>query len=83
MEATASNNIGSTFHFTRVQYYLSQISIIHDGGTETLMEDTWILVNAEEDTQVDLGDHAITQVEAIHFYIGVEEEVNHKRKMKS
>ena len=78
MEAMATNNMENTYFFTRLQYYISQISIIHDGGTETLIEDTWILVNAAYETTVDLGDHEIETVEAIHFHIGVEEAVNHE-----
>lgn len=77
MQQTATNNLESNYHYTRLQYYISQISIIHDGGTETLMEDTWILVNAENATEVDLGDHNIESVEGIKFSVGVEEAVNH------
>lgn len=77
MQQTATNNMESNYHYTRLQYYISQISIIHDGGTETLMEDTWILVNAANATEVDLGDHNIESVEGIKFSVGVEEAVNH------
>lgn len=77
MEQTATNNLESNYHYTRLQYYISQIFIVHDGGTETLMEDTWILVNANNATQVDLGDHNIESVEGIKFSVGVEEAVNH------
>lgn len=71
------NNIDHDFNVTRLQYYISEISIIHDGGTETAIQDKWILVNANQPTQVDLGDHDVTAVEGVHFHIGVNEAVNH------
>jgi hypothetical protein len=77
MNQTATNNMENNYYYSRLQYYISQISIVHDGGTETLMENTYILVNAANATQVDLGDHSIDAVEGIKFSIGVEEAVNH------
>lgn len=77
MNQTATNNMESNYYYSRLQYYISQITIIHDGGTETLMEDTWILVDAANATEVDLGDHNIEAVEGIKFSVGVEEAVNH------
>lgn len=77
MNTGAKNNIDNDFNVSRLQYYISEISIIHDGGTETAIEDLWILVDASEATKVDLGDHNITAVEAIHFHIGVDEAHNH------
>jgi hypothetical protein len=44
---------------------------------ETAIEDFWILADASGPTQVDLGDHSIDAVEAIHFHIGVDPDHNH------
>ena len=77
MNMGAKNNIDNDFNVSRLQYYISEISIIHDGGTETGIEDLWILVDASEATKVDLGNHNITAVEAVHFHIGVDAEHNH------
>ncbi len=56
----------------RVEYYVSQISITHDGGQTTDIEDTWLLVNSFSPELYDLGEHDINSVESVSFYIGVE-----------
>lgn len=73
----AENNIGNKFEVKRLEYYVSEISILHDGGVETTIDDLYILVNASEPTNVPLGNYDITTVEAIRFYIGVDEASNH------
>ena len=44
---------------------------------ETAIPNKWVLVNASEATEVDLGSHDVTNVEAVHFHIGVDSSVNH------
>lgn len=73
----AVNNLNNNFNVTRLEYYISEISILHDGGNETMIEDLWILVDATEPTQVDLGSHNLNEVEGIRLHIGVDEEHNH------
>lgn len=68
---------GYNFSITRLQYYISQISITHDGGQVTEVEDTWLLVNAGQAEDFDLGKHSITSVESISFFIGVDPNHNH------
>ena len=77
METGAKNNIDHDFEVTRLEYYISEITITHDGGTETTIEDLWILVDADQDTQVDLGDHDINAVEKVSFSTGVDPDHNH------
>jgi hypothetical protein len=77
LEMGAQNNLGHDFKLHRLEYYLSEIVIIHDGGTFTPVEDVWILVNADEPTQVSLGSYAIDQVEGINIHIGVDPDHNH------
>ncbi len=77
MLSTSSNNMGLEFQFDRLEYYISNISIQHDGGTSTAVEDLYLLVDAGEDTQVDLGSYDIESIEGITFSIGVDEDVNH------
>ncbi|HHS95916.1 MAG TPA: T9SS type A sorting domain-containing protein [Phaeodactylibacter sp.] len=77
LDMGAKNNIDNDFKVTRLEYYLSEISIIHDGGTVTNIEDFWALVDATEETIIDLGMHNINDVEAVHFYVGVDPEHNH------
>lgn len=77
METPAKNNLDHDFEVTRLEYYISEISITHDGGMETTVEDLWILVDAEESTQIDLGDHDINMVEKVSFSTGVDPDHNH------
>ena len=76
MNSPAKNNMDHDIEFTRLEYYISGITIIHDNGTATPVPDTWILVNAASATEVELGSFPVTQVEAIHFTIGVDPEHN-------
>jgi Secretion system C-terminal sorting domain len=78
LNTPAKNNKDNDFKLTRLEYYLSEISLLHDGGTETTIEDLWVLVNANETTSIDLGDHNITNVEAIRFHVGVDPDHNHE-----
>lgn len=77
MQTVGTNNLNQEFKVTRLQYYISEISITHDGGTETIIDDTWILVDAANETTMNLGNYDITTVEKITFHIGVDEEHNH------
>lgn len=71
------NNLGERFKLDRLEYYISQISITHDGGKVTTVENYWILVNTAFETDEILGDFDIQNVESITFYVGVEQAVNH------
>ncbi|MEL7221353.1 MAG: MbnP family protein [Bacteroidota bacterium] len=77
METAVVNNQGSNFNFTRLEYYIAEISLIHDGGQETMVNDLYMLVDASEETTQELGEMAVTTVEAIRFHIGVDEATNH------
>jgi hypothetical protein len=63
---------------TRIEYYLSQLEIQHDGGQWTAVEDTWLLLDAGSDITVSLGSFAIAQVEGIRFWVGVETPTNNE-----
>lgn len=71
------NDKGDKFTITRFEYYISKISITHDGGTVTDIPNHYILANAENDVKEDLGSHNITNVESVSFYIGVDTPNNH------
>lgn len=77
MNSAAKNNMDHDFEVTRLEYYISGITIIHDNGTATSVPDTWILVNAASATEVYLGSFPVNEVEALHFTIGVDPEHNH------
>lgn len=72
------NNLGHDFEVTRLEYYISEITIVHDGGSETEVEDFWILADASDDGSYELGSFDISMVEAIRFHIGVDPDHNHE-----
>lgn len=75
--STATNNNGVQFNVDRLQYYVSQVSIIHDGGQMTQVPGTWFLIDASGTFSEVLGNFSVNNVEGIRFGIGVEQAVNH------
>ena len=74
---TASNNLGHSFNVVRMEYYLSEITLIHDGGQDTTIDNLWILVDAGSPTTVPLGSFNISALEGIRFAVGVDSAHNH------
>jgi len=68
---------GVKFKADRLEYYISEITLIHDGGQETMVEDLWVLVRANLITSVDLGNLDVTELEGLRFSIGVDSDHNH------
>lgn len=73
----AQNDLGNNFNVTRLEYYISKISIKHDGGMTTPVPNHYILANGGQAVVDDLGSFNITNVESISFHIGVDTPVNH------
>ena len=78
----AYNNIaksekGADFTISRISYYISNISIKHDGGIITSVPDHYILVKGDKDVTDPLGSFNITNVESITFSIGVDTPENY------
>ncbi len=74
---SSTNNLGNDFKLTRVDYYISGISILHDGGQQTDIPDTYLIVKGDNDFYTDLGSLNITNLEGIKFSIGVDADQNH------
>ena len=74
---TALNGYDEDFRASRMEYYLSEFTLIHDGGQETNVDATWVLVDAHVMTTVPLGNFDITALEAVRFGVGVDPAVNH------
>lgn len=72
------NNVENDFLVGRLQYYISEIKVIHDGGTITPVEDKYILVDALDPKMEDLGQLDLTTIEGITFSIGVNQPVNNE-----
>jgi len=74
----SQNNMNGSFKLTRMEYYLSNFAIIHDGGQTISLPDTVIaLVKAGQPTSVSLGNFNLTNIEGIKFYVGVPKNFNH------
>ncbi|MBT8327797.1 MAG: T9SS type A sorting domain-containing protein [Bacteroidia bacterium] len=72
----AQNDMGDDFKLQRMEYYISEISITHDGGMVTNAFDVYTLQRANKRDTILLGNFNITSVEAINFSIGVDPGVN-------
>lgn len=73
---TAQNNLAQDFRITRVDYYLSGITIIHDGGQELAVPGHYILVKGNSNLSDLLGSFNVSNVEKIKFSVGVESPTN-------
>ena len=77
LNTETKNSIGNKIQFTRVQYYLCNFKIVHDGGQETVVPDSHYLVDASINNELDLGTHNVTTIEKIIFSVGVDGSKNH------
>ena len=76
LNTQSKNDLGNAFNLKRMEYYISEISITHDGGKITKAEDVYILVNAATNDEYSLGEMDVTTVEGIQMSIGVDPGVN-------
>lgn len=77
-DVVGTNNLSDTYILERVEYYISEISILHDGSQEIKIPDLWVLVDGfDQVTEIDLGNHLIDQIEGVSFYVGVDPDHNH------
>lgn len=73
---TAQNDLMQNFRITRVNYYISGIEILHDGGISTPVPNKYILAKDSNNVSELLGSFDVTNVEGIKFFIGVESPTN-------
>ncbi len=73
---TSTAELGYEFNAKRIQYYISNIKLIHDGGMETLIDEHF-LIDAAHDFIGHLGNPDINTFEGIKYSIGVDESLNH------
>lgn len=71
--STATNNLGNTYSLSRMEYYLTKFTIVHNGGQLlTVSDDVVALVNAGDgSTEIDLGLQNVSAIEGIRFHVGV------------
>jgi hypothetical protein len=72
------NGANYQYNITRLDYYISEIKITHDGGQVTPVNNVWLLVKMPKDSSFNLGVFPnIQTVEGIEFSIGVDTAHNH------
>jgi len=80
LNQTDQNDLMQDFEYTRVQYYINGITLIHDGGQQLALNDSIIFfvdaASSGETTEY-LGIHLITALEGIKFHVGVDSSLNH------
>jgi len=69
--------VGSFYRPELLRYYISKITIHHDGTKSTPLPDTYLLVDAKEVQRYSLGDLDVAVVDSITFFIGIDKERNH------
>lgn len=73
---TVNSPNGNDVNVSRLEYYISQIELIHDGGQSTLLNEKYFLVNATSSFTGNLGSLNITSLEKIKFSVGVDNKPN-------
>jgi hypothetical protein len=73
---TAQNDLMQNFRITRIDYYISSIKIIHDGGIETAVPNKYIIAKGNATVISSLGNFNVTNVEGVKFSVGVEAPIN-------
>ena len=81
MNTVETNSMSHDFKITRLQYYITRISIIHDGNqTTSVGDDVVALLNVNDEliSTIPLGALSISSVEGVKFHIGVYSPVNNE-----
>lgn len=75
--ANAVNNLNNSFQFDRLEYYISEVTLVYDGAQDTTLSDLYFLVNASNNLNVLLGTFNFSTLESIKLGIGVDSARNH------
>lgn len=70
------NNLGNPFKLNRIQYYVDEIILIHDGGSIDTA-DALTLVDGFNVTSINLGMFTLDSLESLRFAVGVNASLNH------
>ncbi len=75
--SVGTNNLGNQFKVNRLEYYISKVNIIHDGGQITPATTEYFLVDGQAGLNAMIGNLNITTLEGVQLGIGVEDPANH------
>ncbi len=67
-----TNNLNNNLEFTRVDYYISKITLIHDGGMQTAVPNKYLFVQGNSNYAEGLGQFNVTNIEGVKFHVGVD-----------
>ena len=70
------NNLGNPFKLNRIQYYMDEIILVHDGGSSDTAA-ALALVDGFNETSLNLGTFTVDSLESIRFAVGVNASLNH------
>lgn len=76
LNTAMTNNMGDELKIARLEYYISDIKLVHDGGQITSALDVYMLARGNKNDTITLGNFDVTTIEAIQFAIGVDPGVN-------
>lgn len=77
LENPFNSDEGYAYRPDRLQYYISEPMVIHDGGQTTPASNRYFLIDAGAAVDLDLGEMDVEQVEGVQFSIGVDSAHNH------
>lgn len=77
LDKISQNNLGNQFTFSRLDYFISSITLHHDGVENLSLPEIYILVSKGEEVNVFLGNLPIAILDSISFYVGVDSANNH------
>lgn len=72
----SQNDLAQNFKVSRLDYYISSIVVIHDGGQQLPITNKYLLVKCNSNVSELIGALNVTSVEGIKFSIGVEAPTN-------
>lgn len=79
---STKNNLNNSFELSRMEYYLSDFTIIYDGGKRVKIESSYMLITASKNSitnqivDLDTKGLSITNIEGLEFGVGVPAPVN-------
>jgi hypothetical protein len=76
LSGTVYNTPNGIYNVNRVQYYVSGIQLVHDGGQAMDLVGLYLLIDGST-SSYNLGSYNVTNIEEIRYNIGVDSAANH------
>lgn len=76
----SKNDLNDDFKLERLEYYISNFSIEHDGGQITSLDGFYFLMRPGTESSIvsiDLGSFDFESIEGVRFHFGIDNETNH------